>query len=494
MVSYLLGIDVGTTGCKSMLFSSHGTVVAHAYCPYETGSAQRGFREQNCQDWWNAVVQTTREVCSQVAPSQVVGISLSTQGGTLAPVDERFQPIRPAIVWSDSRCTREVQEFSDMLGKDTMYQTTGWSLGANLAALQIRWLKNNEPENFQKTRWFLSVPDYIAAKMTGIPAIDGSNAGINQLMSLSSGSYDPKILDFCGITREQLPRICHSGERIGCLTPAAAFALGLTTETVVTSGAHDQYAVALGAGALDTGDILIGSGTSWVITAISDRPLLRSGLAISQAAVPGKWGALQSLSNGGVCLEWLRKNIASGQNTPALSYEQINEACAQLCAWEKGLYFFPFGGKLTDAPLGVWGNGTGTFIGMDLSDNQFALARAIMEGVVFQTAWLLERFEDRSDRILLAGGASKSPVWTQILADITGRTVLIPEVADLACVGAAILAGIGSGVFANAGEGYRNLAVNVRSVAPNAARCTDCSKALENYKRIAKSLGEIYGN
>lgn len=171
-----------------------------------------------------------------------------------------------------------------------MYEKTGWNLSGGLLALGIRWMRDHEPENFQKTAWFLSVPDYISAKMTGIPAVDLSDAGINQLTDIRKGAYDEELLRFAGIREEKLPQIVHSGEVIGTLTEAAAAELGLTTEVVLVAGAHDQYAVALGAGAVKTGDILIGSGTCWVVTAIGDKPDFDSGLSQSVAAVPGKWG------------------------------------------------------------------------------------------------------------------------------------------------------------------------------------------------------------
>lgn len=175
-------------------------------------------------------------------------------------------------------------------------------------------MKDNEPELFQKTAMFLSVPSYISYHMTGVAACDLSDAGIDQLADIRRGAYDEALLAYAGISAEQLPKLVRSGDRIGQLTPQAAQALGLTTDCVLVAGAHDQYAVALGAGAVRPGDILIGSGTCWVITAIGDAPDFSSGLSQSVAAVPGLWGSLRSLSSGGVCLDWLRKFVAVGSD------------------------------------------------------------------------------------------------------------------------------------------------------------------------------------
>ena len=488
----MLGIDVGTTGTKTLLFRSDGVLMGHAYRPYGMQTPKVGWSEQNPEDWWHAVVDTVREVCSDDAIAQnVCGISLSLQGGTTLAVDENYQPVRPAMVWNDTRCAEQKQAYLQEVGEaQSMYRKTGWKLGNGLNAMQIRWMKDNEPELFQKTAMFLSVPDYISYKLTGIAAVDLSDVGINQLGNIEKGCYDPQLLAFAGITEEKLPKICCSGEVIGNLTEEAAKELGLTTMTVLSAGAHDQYAVALGAGACNAGDILIGSGTCWVITCIGDQPDFESGLSQSVAAVPGKWGSLWSLSSGGVCLEWLRRNFTLDPDGIQFSYDVINEEAAKRGAAEDGLFFYPFSGRSTLQK----GFNKGSFIGLDLSHDRFHLARAIMEGVAFQIVWMLEAFRTKpsKDGLILAGGASKSPLWCQLVADIANLPVRIPEVADLACVGAAVMAGVGSGVYESAAEGCKKLAVGERVLYPNPENATKYAVYFNEYKRIAQSLGDAY--
>lgn len=493
MERYLLGIDVGTTGTKTLLFSEQGALLGHAYRPYGMQTPQVGWSEQNAADWWQAVTETVREVCRdpEIA-SHVAAISLSLQGGTMVPVDEQFRPLRPAMVWNDGRCEAEHEAFLREVGAaEKMYQKTGWRLGTGLLPLEIRWMKDHEPELFEKTAWFLSVPDYISAKMTGVPAVDLSDVGINELGDIRRGVYDEELLRFAGITEERLPRIVRSGDVIGHLTEAAAAELGLTTDTVLVAGAHDQYAVALGAGATQSGDILIGSGTCWVVTAIGDAPDFDSGLSQSVAAVPGKWGSLLSLSSGGVCLDWWRKDLAVGPSGEPLPYDVVNAEVARRSAAENGLYFYPFSGRASAGR-----NFTkASFLGLDLSHDRFDMARAIMEGVAFQTVWMMESFRTKPSKegLKLAGGASKSTLWCQMVADIANLPVRIPEVADLACIGAAILAGTGSGVFQSVEEGYRRLAVRERVLLPDPARAEVYGALLPVYKRNAEALGTVYG-
>lgn len=490
MDGYLLGIDVGTTGTKTLLFHSNGRLIAHAYRSYPTRTPEVGRSEQDPRDWWNAIVETVRQVCAEASvASAVVGISLSVQGGTMVPVDASGEPVRPAIVWNDNRCHREREAYLAEVGSaQTLYQKTGWELGYGMNALQIRWMRDHEPELFAKTAYFLSVPDYLSLRMTGTAAVDLSNLGINQLGNIRQGTYDPEILAFAGITQEKLPKIVRSGDVIGHLLPEAAAQLGLPSGIVLTAGAHDQYAVALGAGACHSGDILIGSGTCWVITCISDQPDFSSGLSQSVAAVPGMWGSLRSLSSGGICLDWWRQKLtaAGGEAVP---YELINRIASARKAAEEGLFFYPFTGLFESGQSFT----SATLLGLDLSHDKFHIARAIMEGVAFQIVWMLESFRTQPAQtgLILSGGAGKSELWCQLVADISGLSVRIPEIADLACVGAAVLAGVGSGVFSTAEAGYQRLAVGQRVIRPRPAYTQLYAPLLEQYKHNARILGQI---
>lgn len=490
-MKYLLGIDVGTTGTKTLLFRQDGKLCGQAYRPYDTQTPRVGWSEQDPEDWWNAVVATVRETTRDPEIGRnVAGISLSLQGGTMVAVDENYRPVRPAMVWNDTRCTEELARYLESSSDEEMYRKTGWHLLPGLNLMQICWMRDHEPENYAKSAMFLSVPDYISYKMTGIAAIDPSDAGINQLSNITEGRYDKALLDFAGIRESQLPPLLSSGQAIGHLTPEAAETLGLTTDAVLCAGAHDQYAVALGAGACKAGDILIGSGTCWVITCIGDQPDFDSGLSQSVAAVPEKWGSLWSLSSGGVCLEWLRKNIACGPDGEMLSYDELNRQIDSRKAAEDDLYFFPFSGRSTLEQ----GFSRGSFTGLDLSHDRFHMARAVMEGVAFQIVWMLDAFQTKPSRegLKLAGGASKSEVWCRILADISGLPVRVPEVADLACVGAAVLAGVGSGIFRDAEEGCKCLSVGERVIRPDPQRMQMYRGRFAHYKKCAGVLGAVY--
>lgn len=482
MERYLLGIDVGTTGTKTLLISTEGKVAGHAYRLYEIITPAVGRSEQRAQDWWNTVVATVREAISALEdPAAVKAISLSLQGGTVVPVDKEGIPLRNAIVWTDGRCAQQFREFVEEGGSDTYtYETCGWHMSAGLPALQTRWIRDNEPEIFERTAMFLTVPDYVSMKMTGVAAVDLADAGINEFFDIRKGVYDEKLLSFAGIREGQLGKPVRSGDVIGHLTPDAARELGLSEDTLLVAGAHDQYAVAVGAGANHAGDVVIGSGTAWVVTGIFDEPLFSTGMAQSIAAVPGKWGSIFSLSTGGICLEWMRNQICGG-----ISYDEINRRTKEREAAFDELFFFPFQGIA--GPNKRFNRAA--FTGQDLSHDCFHLMKAVMEGVVFQTKWMLESFGDTGQGMVrFAGGASKSPVWTQLAADILNAPVIVPEVADLSCVGAAVIAGWGAGIYKNIEEGCDHLNIAGRRIDPEPDRAARYREAYECYRRKAEAL------
>ena len=491
MKKYLLGIDVGTTGTKAILFTDGGEIIAHAYRGYPLYNEQVGASEQDPLDWWGAIVETVREVTRGNKISEgVAAISLSTQGGTLVPVDKNGKPVRRAIVWNDIRFTEEHKKYLDEVGDaSTLYRKTGWGLGRGLPLLAIRYIRDNEPEVFAACDRFLSVPSYVALKMTDRAAVDLSNAGIEELVDVREKKYDAELLKFAGVGESSLAELVPSGQIIGRLTADAALELGLREDVVLVSGAHDQYAVSLGAGSVSAGDILIGSGTCWVVTASGNEADFDSGLAQSVSAVPGLWGTLRSLSTGGVCLEWLKNGVAVSTDGTPLDYDTINREVNAVRAAEDGLFFYPFKGTYGDGAFTK-----GAFVGLDLSHNRFHLARAVMEGVVFQVLWMMEGFKTKpgSEGIKLSGGASKSEVWAQMLADVSGLPVRIPEVADLACVGAAILAGFGAGLYPSCKDGYRRFKIAERVISPRADMTEKYKPIFEKYKKQAAALGASY--
>lgn len=492
----LIGIDVGTTGTKSVLVQEDGTLLGRAYEGYECDNRPGGFSEQDAEALWQAVANTVKEITKDPElRKRVVGISLSTQGGTLVVVDEDGNPIHPAIVWTDHRCKEEREEMLRTVSEQEVYEKTGWSLGVGLNALEIMWLQKNKPEVFRKAAKFLSVPDYITYKLTGKYAIDLSNAGINQLADIQKKCWDPALIKAVGITEAQLPELFDSGDVIGTLSQAAQEELLLPADAVVSAGGHDQYCVALGAGALNDGDVFIATGTAWVVTGIFEKPHFDTQVRLSQSrhTVKGMWGSLISLGTGGVCLEWLRKNLNMiGEDQKGLiSYRELDNMAKEKGIGANGLFFYPY---FSGASYPIRDSaGRAAFLGLELAHDRFDFARAVMEGVTYQIVWTLEAFQTSDIKALkLVGGATNSPLWVQMVADISGMPILIPEIPDMACIGAAVLAGIGAGVFQSAQEGYRKLATRERKVEPIQENVEAYRPLYERYRKGAHYLADCY--
>jgi len=450
---YVIGADIGTTVCKSILFTLDGRAVASASRGYKTYAPAPGHVEQDANDWYRTVCETVREITADIPDkSDVLAMCFSTQGGTFVPADAEGRPLRRAFVWSDERATEELKLLNETLGPDYIYTVSGWGGSPGQNALQTLWLRRHEPEIFAKTKRFMSVPDFMSLHLTGRAALDISNGGINQTMDVRKGTWDKKLAEFTGLDSgrlaEQLGDIVESGDVIGTLTEQAAADLGLTTAVKLVAGGHDQYCAVLGAGLTDPGDTLIGSGTAWVVTGIRSAPIvdLERHISFSRHTVKGLWGALISLPSGGASLDWfVSRMLPEGSERPL--YSKIDAVCAQRGVKSPRLMMFPYLSR-TRFPRNT--EKSGMFCGIHTSDDWYDLAAAVMEGVTYHAAMTLETLAGKDLRhITLTGGAAKSAYWSGMVADVTGIPVRVPAITDAGCVGAGILAAESCGLSAH---------------------------------------------
>lgn len=474
----LIGVDIGTTGTKAVLFSAGGALLAKAYAPYPAARRQAGRHEQNPEHWWAALCATVREVARHApAPEAVAALAIATQGGTVVPADPQGRALHPAIVWNDKRGDAQRDELAQTPGEQAIFRRTGWRLGPGLNAVQILWLRHNRPDVFAKTARFLSVPDYMSQRLTGRAVIDPSNGGINQLLNIDSLQWDAGILQAIGILPEQLADIAPSGRPVGRLCATAAEALGLPCETLLVTGGHDQYCAALGAGALREGDVLLATGTCWVLVGIGSGAASR--LSRSRHVVEGLWGNLLSMENGGDTLEWFRRLLAPAEGAPS-PYSEINRAVSRVPAGAQGIRFYPyFAGAPYPEPAPAM---RAAFLGLGAEHGRGAMARAIMEGVCLQAKWSLEAFPAPHSALRMTGGAANSPPWVQMMADIAALPVTVPQNPEAGCTGAAILAGVGAGLFPDCAAGLQALGGAGHTVLPGADSAA-YQALYERYKR-----------
>lgn len=466
----LLGIDVGTTGTKSIVFDLQGQPLAEAYCGYGLINGSDGTVEQRAEDWWGAVVQTVRYVAEKVGdPDEIAALSLSCQGGALVVTDRLGNPLRNAISWLDHRPTDwQIRELKAGKPENYHYLTTGWPLKNCYLLAEIRWLMENEPDTVEKAAYYLTTQDYLNLKLTGRCVLDYTGAGITNLENLKEKRWDPVCLKDLGIQEPQLAHLAPAGEIVGTLTRQAAKELGLTEKTLVVNGAMDQYCGALAAGVTESGDVMLASGTAWVVLASSSEMRFdeTSFFAPCHHIVPGKFGAMATVPAGGVGMEWFRGTFQAPGDPPE-SFREIDRQGEKIGPGADGVLFYP---HFSGATCPHWSeNSRASFLGINLGHGRYHMARAIMEGVALEANEILKALRKSgvpTQRIRLIGGAAKSELWKQIIADVTELPVSTAKLANSACLGAAMIAGVGAGAFADYEEAGRKMAGKASVVMP----------------------------
>lgn len=447
-MSYVIGLDIGTTCTKALVADDQGNVCGIGSSGYSLIS--KGNRiEQKASDWIEASVKAVREAVKQIDAAQIKGISLSTQGSSTAAVDREGMPVGNAVTWMDTRAEKEAAELEEKLGGDYIYHTTGWKINPALDAAKLCHMKK-DPQ-YAGAAKYLSTLEIMNGFLTGNAVIDPTNAAIRQLFDVERNCWDEKILEAVGIKEEELPCVLPAGAVVGGLEKKAAECMGLPEGIPVFNGAHDQYCASIGAGAVSDGDMLLSAGTTWVLMGIGKKPLFtESCIAPGKHPVEGLYGAIASLVCSGASLQWFKNEFLPED------FAEMNEKAALRRERTKELFFYPY---LAGANYPLWNlNAKGVFAGLTLEHDRFDLARSIMEGVAFGVRRATEDFMANGSeirQILMMGGASKSPLWCQMIASITRVPIHRLNQADICALGAAMIAACGLGLYRDYAEAAR---------------------------------------
>lgn len=478
----VIGIDVGTTGTKSILANGEGAVLAGAYREYELKSADDGKVTQNAEDWWRAIVETVREIGEKHDLSDVTAIGISTQGASMLAVDKEGRPLCDVMTWMDSRASKEVEYLEKTVTSAAIYEKCGWNLTAAGDAAKILWLKNNEPDVFSSAACFPSTLEFVNHRLTGRFVCDPTNAAIRQLFNIKDCKWDSEILNAVGVGEEKLPTVLPVAAEVGTVTQSAAEALGIPFDTVVYNGAHDQYCAALGSGAVEAGDMLLATGTAWVVLGVTDS-LLYTESRISPGIHPaGKYGAMASLVSAGSALKWY-KNIIDD------TFSGMDLEASRRAESAKDLLVYPYvagAGFPHNAP-----DAGGAMLGFTLKHDRYDIARAFMEGVAFEARYVLEQFEKagmKISKLMMTGGAARSDVWSEIVACVTGCDIYRTDEPETCCVGAAMTALVGSGVFENYAECRKRVVRFAPVLTADKSQITFYNGKYERYKAGLESV------
>lgn len=493
-MAYLLGIDVGTSGTKTILIDETGKVLARAVAEYPLYCPRPLWSEQDPADWWKATCATVNEVltASRVDPNEIRGVGLSGQMHGAVFLDENDAVLRPAILWNDQRTQAECDWITETIGRDKVVELTSNPVLTGFTAPKIVWLRNNEPETFARVRKVLLPKDYVRLKLTGEYATEVSDASGTSLFNVTKRQWAGEILEGCAIPAGWMPASYESQEVSGRITSAASALTGLSEGTPVVGGGGDQAAGAVGNGIVETGIVSSTVGTSGVVFAFSDAPVVDPGLRLHTFchAVPGKWHLMGVMLSAGGSLQWYRDAFCQPEKVVAGAlgrdpYELICGEAGQAPAGSEGLIFLPYlTGERTPYPDP---NARGVFFGITRRSDRSHFARAVLEGVAYG---LRDSFEIMKEmglpirEVRASGGGARSPLWRQIQTDITGFPHVTINVDEGPALGVALLAGVGAGVYGSVEEACRS----VIRVEASTEACSVNHSAYDRFYNVYRSL------
>lgn len=444
-MSVYLAVDLGTTGCRSILMNERLEQLGESYQEYGLIIQRDGWIEQSADLWWKLTLETAAEALeqAQIDGTEVNGISISSQGITLVPVNEALEPLCNAISWLDTRAEKQTEELKQQIGMERIGLLTGKRLDAVYTLPKLLWIKENLPEIYKQTWKILMPMDFLIGKMTGICVTDHSMASGTLLYDIRHNRWSKEILEACGIRAEILPSLSWSGEPVGYVLPAVAEKLGLRLDCMVAVGAQDQRCASLGAG-MQEGVMTVSIGTAGSVCKLWREPYIEEKVRIGWSAYvnKGMWVTEGVVNTAGTCLRWVRDTLFPGSH-----YDLLNEEAKRAKERGSNLLFYPYlnGSGCPD----YYPESEGSFYGVNLNTVRGDFALAVMEGVAFQVRILLETMEAYGTvhTLILFGGGAKSTLWCQVFADVTGLKVTVLKTAEAAGAGAAVLAGLGAGEF-----------------------------------------------
>ncbi len=454
MTTALLGVDIGTTGAKSVLIDAGGRVLATASASYPLLTPRPGWTEQDPQSWWDATVSSIREVLerSGLDGRAVAAVGLTGQMHGLVPLDGRGKVIRPAILWNDQRTAEECAWITERVGAARVLELTGNPVLTGFTAPKVVWMQRHEPELFARMAHILLPKDYVRHWLTGEFATDVADASGTSLFDVRRRAWAPQMMGALGIPPAWLPQVTESPVISGAITAEAARATGLGSGTPVVAGAGDQAAQAVGTGIVRSGMVSVTIGTSGVVFAHLDAvqvdPLGRTHTFCH--AVPGRWHVMGVMLSAGGSLRWLRDALPSAAwvRTGVDPYDVMATEAAAVPAGSEGLLFLPYltGERTPHADP----HARGAFIGLTLRHTRPHLIRAVMEGVSMGLCDSLEILRSMGvpvTQVRASGGGARSPLWRQMLADVFNVQLVTVTTTEGAAYGAALLAGVGCGAF-----------------------------------------------
>jgi len=489
MSVYLLGVDIGTSSCKTAIFDPDGKVVAQGGSEYPVSYPEKGWAEQDPADWWNGICRAIREMISEsgINPADIAGIGIDGQSWSAIALDRNGNVLCPTPIWTDTRSETICRETAERLGEEKLFGLYGNPVSPCYTWPKILWYRENRPEVFANTEKILQSNSYIAYRMTGAITQDLSQGYGLACFDMRKGCWDDGACEALGIPRKLLPEIVNCHQIIGRLTKEAAEQTGLKEGTPVVAGGLDAACGTLGAGVVRPGQTQEQGGQAGGMSICIDQYAADPRLILGFHVVPGQWLLQGGTTGGGGALKWLRETMC-----PELSFAEMSELAEQAPAGSGGVTFLPY---MAGERSPIWNpKACGVFFGLNFGVTRGQMIRACMEGVAYALRHNLETAEAAGAKagILRAmGGSANSRIWTQIKADVTGCGIEVPASDTATTLGAAILAGVGTGVYQSFGEAAERTVSVKKTYMPNAEMKAVYDSGYETYRKLYPALEEL---
>jgi xylulokinase len=485
-MGYLLGIDLGTSSVKTALVDIYGKILAVASEEYSIEIPCQGFAEQNPEVWWKAAVNTIRAVLvkSGISSDEIKSIGLSGQMHGTVVINKDLQPLRPAIIWCDQRTVSQVQKIYTQVGMERLGEITLNPVAVGFQVASMLWIRENEPEIYNNIYKVILPKDYIRLKLTGKVGTDITDASSTLSFDTKKLEWSEDIIDATGLDIDKYPEVGLPYSIAGEVTGSAETETGLKKGTLVVYGGGDQPMQAVGNGIVEPGLVSSTIGTGGQIFTLAQEPIYDRKLRTHtfSNAVPNTWNILGASLCAGLSLRWLRENIIAKTR-----YDELDKAAELLPPGSEGLVFLPYlTGERTPH---MDPHARGVFFGLSLKHNYVHMARAVMEGVVFALLDSLNIFKGLGipmNKVIASGGGARSKLWLQMQADIFNMEVYTTKSVEQACLGAAIMAGIGCGIYSDVVQACKvAVKINDEPIVP-------IEDNVRKYRHFYNIFGELY--
>ncbi len=499
-MNYVMAIDAGTTGIRTLIFDDKGKILGQGYREFPSVFPQPSWVEQDAESWWQTLGFTTQAALrnANISPSDILAISVTNQRETIVPCDENGKPLRNAIVWQDRRTVPQCDWIKKNIGMDKIYYTTGLTVDPYFSAPKILWIKENEPEIYDRTYKFLLVHDFLIMRMSDEWITDYSNASRTMLFDIETGEWSEDLLEAMEIPKEKLPDPVPSGVKIGELTESAAKHLGLVSGITIVSGGGDQQCAALGVGVSSPGKVKSTTGTGTFVLAYLDRPVRDPKLRLlcSRHVIKDKFVMEASIFTTGSTLKWYRDQFGLYEVEEAKKknidpYEILTQEASEAPPGSEGVIILP---HFMGAGAPYWNpKARGVISGLALGHSKNHIIRAILESVGYEIRANLEIMKERGiniSELRITGGASRSDIWNQIQADIIGSKIVKTRVEEATAMGAAILAFIGAGRFKDVQEATENMVRVDKHYLPDEKAHNIYNNMFQAYTKLYEALAE----